>query len=69
MGSLQHLGIDPQRGAGMLDTVINQQAFTMSATDIFYASALIFLVLIGLIWLARPASAAVGGSGAAAGAH
>ncbi|WP_368642748.1 DHA2 family efflux MFS transporter permease subunit [Castellaniella ginsengisoli] len=69
MGGLQSLGVDPQRGAGMLDGVINQQAYTMSATDIFYASALIFLVLIGLIWLARPKSAAHGGSGAAAGAH
>ena len=66
---LQGLGVDPRRGAGMLDGVINQQAYTMSATDIFYASALIFLVLIGLIWLARPKSAAHGGSGAAAGAH
>ena len=69
MGGLQGLGVNPQQGAGMLDRVINQQAYTMSATDIFYASALIFLVLIGLIWLARPKSAAHGGSGAAAGAH
>jgi DHA2 family multidrug resistance protein len=27
----------------------------MSANDIFYASALLFLLLVGLIWLARPA--------------
>jgi len=68
MGGLQNLGIDPLHGAAMLDRVINQQAYTMSATDFFYASALIFLLLIGLIWLARPKSSSQGG-GAAAGAH
>jgi DHA2 family multidrug resistance protein len=52
----------------MLDRIINQQAYTMSATDFFYASAFIFLLLIGLIWLARPKASGAGG-GAAAGAH
>jgi DHA2 family multidrug resistance protein len=69
MGGLQHLGLSLRQSAGLLDQVINQQAYTMSATDIFYASALIFLVLTGLVWIARPKSAPQGGSGASAGAH
>jgi DHA2 family multidrug resistance protein len=68
MGGLQNLGIDQLHGAAMLDRVISQQAYTMSATDFFYASAFIFLLLIGLIWLARPKASGQGG-GAAAGAH
>ncbi|WP_322994643.1 DHA2 family efflux MFS transporter permease subunit [Castellaniella sp.] len=68
MGNMQNLGIDPQKGAALLDQVINQQAYTMSATDFFFASAIIFLVLIGLIWLARPKTASHG-SRAAADAH
>ncbi|MGB6006871.1 DHA2 family efflux MFS transporter permease subunit [Castellaniella sp.] len=69
MGGMQSLGIDPLHGAAMLDRVINQQAYTMSAADFFYASTFIFLILIGLIWLARPKTADHGGGGAAAGAH
>ncbi len=28
----------------------------LSANDIFFASALLFLLLVGVIWLARPTS-------------
>ena len=44
----------------------------MSAVDVFYASAVIFLMLTGLVWFARPRSAKSGDGGAAeaaAGAH
>jgi len=37
--------------------MIDQQAFMLSANDIFYVSAVVFLLLIGVIWLARPAKA------------
>ncbi len=30
----------------------------LSASDIFYASAALFLLLVGVIWLARPSSRA-----------
>jgi DHA2 family multidrug resistance protein len=40
----------------------------LSANDIFYASALLSLLLIAVIWLARPAKAS-GASAAATGAH
>jgi len=33
--------------------MIDQQAYTMAVTDLFYLSALLFFVLIGVIWLAR----------------
>ena len=52
----------------LINNMINQQAFTLSATDIFYASAILFIVLIALVWVARPKRAAAG-AGAAAGAH
>ena len=51
-----------------VNQLINQQAFTRAADDIFLGSAGIFLSLIALIWLTRrPASAA--GSAGAGGAH
>ena len=56
----------------LVDRMVNTQAFTMSAVDVFYGSAVIFLLLTGLVWFARPKSAKAGGGGAAeaaAGAH
>ena len=38
--------------------MVDQQAFMLSANDIFYASALLFLVLIAVVWFARPAKSA-----------
>jgi len=51
-----------------MNQLIDQQASMLSANDIFLASALLFLLLIGVVWLARPLrrGAAVD---AAAGAH
>uniref|UniRef100_UPI003340387D DHA2 family efflux MFS transporter permease subunit n=1 Tax=Castellaniella defragrans TaxID=75697 RepID=UPI003340387D len=67
MNGLHQMGLSTQQGAAIIDRLIDQQAYTMSATDIFYASALIFLLLIGLIWFARPKSASHGLPGG--GAH
>ena len=56
----------------LVDRMVNTQAFTMSAVDVFYGSAVIFLLLTGLVWFA-PAQVREGGRGgaaeAAAGAH
>ncbi len=41
----------------------------LSADDIFYVSGIIFLALIGLVWLARPQRGAGAGGRGAAGAH
>jgi DHA2 family multidrug resistance protein len=57
---------EPQRYA-FLDRVVTQQAFTLSALDLFYASAIVLVLLIPLLWLARPPRKAAGP--AAAGAH
>jgi len=52
-----------------VERLLNQQAFMLAANDIFYASALIFLLLIPLIWLAHRPHAGEGSADAAAGAH
>jgi hypothetical protein len=46
----------------------DQQASMLSANDTFLASALLFLALIGVVWLARPLRQSVGAD-ATAGAH
>jgi DHA2 family multidrug resistance protein len=49
--------------------MIDQQAYTLAANDVFYGSAMIFLMLIPVVWLSRPKRAGAGGADAAAGAH
>ena len=67
---LQANGLGAGQSQDLLNRIVDQQAFMVSADDIFYASALLFLALIAVIWLARPARGAVGGADAAAsGAH
>jgi DHA2 family multidrug resistance protein len=67
--ALDHLragGVGEQQSYQMLNRLIDQQAFMMSANDIFFMSALLFLGLIGVIWLARPIRSAAGNAAAAA---
>jgi len=64
---LDRMGMpEPQRYA-LLDRLVTQQAFTLSALDLFYASAIILVLLIPLLWIARPPRRQ--GGAAAAGAH
>lgn len=55
LANMQAAGLSPQQSYAMLNRAIDQQAFMLSANDIFYVSALLFLVLIAVVWLARPA--------------
>lgn len=73
LGTLQNgAGMSHQQALTVINGMIDTQAYTLSALDVFYASAAIFLLLTGLVWLARPKSAKSAGGGAAeaaAGAH
>ena len=48
------LHLMPQQVYGMLDRVLEQQSFIMSATDLFWASGAMFIALLGLVWLSKP---------------
>jgi DHA2 family multidrug resistance protein len=65
---LQGLGLSREQALAQVSRLIDQQAFTRAADDIFYGSAALFLVLIGLIWFTRRPGGA-GAAGAASGAH
>jgi MFS transporter, DHA2 family, multidrug resistance protein len=59
-------GLSQEQALANINRTIDQQAYTMAVTDLFYLSALLFLVLIVVIWVAKPRMGAAGGG---AGAH
>lgn len=62
------LGMPNLQANGLIERVISQQAAMLGANDIFWISAVLFIVLIVFIWLTKPAKSAAGAE-AAAGAH
>jgi DHA2 family multidrug resistance protein len=61
------LHVSPSTSNALFDFTVNTQAAMMGLNDIFYASAIIFVLIIPLIWITRPSR---GGGGAdASGAH
>ncbi|PTB21976.1 MFS transporter [Trinickia symbiotica] len=61
-------GTDPSQQYGLFDRLVTQQAAQLAVNDLFYLSAVIFIVLIGLIWITRPERAGGGSASAAASA-
>jgi MFS transporter, DHA2 family, multidrug resistance protein len=67
LAQLQAGGVASDQSYGVLNRIVDAQAFMLSADDIFYASALLFVALVAVIWLAHPArgsAAAPAGAGA-----
>jgi DHA2 family multidrug resistance protein len=68
LGTLHAGGVGSDQSYEVLNRLVDTQAFMLSANDIFYVSALLFLGLMGLVWLARPVHGA-GAGASAGGAH
>jgi DHA2 family multidrug resistance protein len=70
LDNLMASGLTQLQALAQVNRLIDQQAFTRAANDIFLGSAGLFLLLIGLIWLTRRPPRAQGpGAADAAGAH
>jgi DHA2 family multidrug resistance protein len=68
INSLDNAGMSSQQTLGFINNLVNQQAATMAADDLAWLSAVLFIVMIGLIWLIHPIKSAEK-SEAAAGGH
>jgi DHA2 family multidrug resistance protein len=68
MSGLNASGFSTDQVLGQINRIVDQQAYMLATNDIFYASAILFLLLIPLVWLAKPQKGGAGGD-AAAGAH
>ncbi|VCU68948.1 Multidrug export protein EmrB [Pigmentiphaga humi] len=69
LSSMQAAGMSPEQAMASINNMINGQALTMSAVDIFYGSAIIFVVLTAMVWFARPGKRGQGAPADAGGAH
>ena len=71
LSQLQASGLSVEQAHGMMNRMVDVQAYTLAANDVFNGAAVLFLLLIALVWMARPAkrSDAAPGGAAAAGAH
>jgi MFS transporter, DHA2 family, multidrug resistance protein len=67
LSQLGAAGYSNEQALATVDRLINQQAFTMAATDIFWMSSILFVLLIGMVWLTKPQLNAAGAD--AGGAH
>jgi DHA2 family multidrug resistance protein len=65
-------GMGNEQALSQINRLIDQQAFMLAANDVFHGSAVIFILLIPMVWLSRPLKRGGGGAAsaeAAAGAH
>ncbi|MBI4292720.1 MAG: hypothetical protein HY661_14690 [Betaproteobacteria bacterium] len=56
--------MSPEQSYGYLNRLVNQQAFTIAAFDRIQTSAILLVLPVPLIWVARPARKPGGYSGA-----
>ncbi|APW40763.1 MFS transporter [Rhodoferax koreense] len=69
IAGLAAAGLTPEQGLAQINRLVDQQAFMLAANDVFYASSLLFLLLIPLVWMAKQPQTGGSGGDAAAGAH
>ena len=66
--TLQSGGLSMQQAAAAINRSIDVESHLLAANDVFWISSILFLLMIGVIWLARPRGSSLP-PGAAGGAH
>ncbi|MDP3811490.1 MAG: MFS transporter [Hydrogenophaga sp.] len=65
LDQLMGSGMNREQALATIDRTNNQQAYTLAVTDIFYLSAVLFFVLVAVIWLTKPTTGAAVDAGGA----
>jgi DHA2 family multidrug resistance protein len=75
LAGMNSAGLTPEQALAQVNRLIDQQAYMLAVNDVFSVSAMIFLLLIPVVWLSRPKPTGVTSSlsgpsaDAASGAH
>ena len=59
---LAHAGLSGTKGLGVIDQVLTREALTLAVNDVFWLCAVLFVVLIPLLWFAKPPFGSAGGA-------
>jgi len=65
---MQAQGFSHEQALGLINRLVDQQAYTLAVDDMFRLSAWLFLAMVALVWVVKPVRSNAGGD-AAAGAH
>ena len=65
LGQLGASGYDPSQSLAIVNRLIDVQAYTMAVDDMFFISGILFVALLVLVWMTKPAKDVVVDAGAA----
>jgi DHA2 family multidrug resistance protein len=65
LAQLGAAGYASEQALATINRMVDQQAYTLAATDLFWLSSVLFVALIGLVWLAKPMPGGAAGGGGA----
>jgi len=65
LNQLGAIGLNNEQAMANVNRIIDQQAYTMAVTDVFYMSSLLFFVLVAVVWFAKPKPGGAAGGGGA----
>ncbi|EQD68324.1 multidrug resistance protein B, partial [mine drainage metagenome] len=57
------LGLHGPPTFGLIDLIVSKEAYTLAVNDVFWLFGWLFIVIIPLVWLARPPFNAAAGAG------
>jgi DHA2 family multidrug resistance protein len=63
LGQLQQLGMSPEAAHASVNGLVNLQSRMLATADVFAFLALLFIVLISVVWLAKPPFGVAGRAG------
>jgi MFS transporter, DHA2 family, multidrug resistance protein len=65
LSQLAASGYTPEQALATVNRMLDQQAYTLAVTDVFYLSSVLFFALLVLLWAAKPRPGAAAGGGGA----
>ena len=59
---LSHTGLSHVQKLGLVDQLVTREALTLAVNDVFWMCAILFVLLIPVLWFARPPFGSTGGA-------